>query len=343
VLALSSLPDFDANRAGQATDDQKFNRAALGIYEMGSTFKSFTLAMALDKGSTTLKGGYDATNPFKFASFTISDTHPKRRWLSVPEIYAYSSNIGMARMVLDAGVKPQQEFMKKIGMLAPVELELPERPQPLYPKEWREINAITIAYGHGISVSPLHLVRGIATLVGGGTLEPMTLIKDGNAGKPPGERVIKTETSQSMRRLMRLVVRHGTGGKADIPGYLVAGKTGTAEKVQAGGTYNKDNKMASFVATFPMDDPRYVVLIMVDEPKPTKATFGNATGGWVAAPPVGRVIARMASVLGLPPQFNAPGDDAEKYWVDTEKKAATPVNVAAKPVFVPRFLHAASY
>lgn len=338
ILAMSSLPDFDPNRPAKAKDDQKFNRAALGTYEMGSTFKSFTFAMALDGGVTNLKGGYDATNPLKYGNFTISDAHSKKRWLSVPEIYAYSSNVGTARMLLDAGVKRQREFLQKIGMLAPIETELPERAQPLYPRDWQTINAITISYGHGLSVTPLHLVRGIATLVNGGTLEALTVLKNGNEDKRGGERIISEETSRAMRRLMRMVVKHGTAGKADIAGYRVGGKTGTAEKVNAGGGYNRDNKMASFIGVFPMDRPKYAVLVMVDEPKGNKSTYGFATGGWIAAPAVGRVIERMGPIISLKPEYNVADDDAEKYWYSTEKKPAQQVAKPASP-----FLHAATF
>lgn len=342
ILAMSSLPDFDPHKPARAVDAQKFNRAALGLYEMGSTFKSFTLALGMESGTATYKTVYDATNPMKFGTFTISDTHSKKRPLSVPEIYAYSSNVGTARLLLDIGTKKQRAFLEQMGMLKPIEIELPERAQPQYPKDWKDINGITIAYGHGISVTPLHLARGIATLVGGGKLMPLTLLKNGNEGKAEGEQVVSEDTSRLMARMMRLVVKHGTGNKADIPGYRVGGKTGTAEKVQAGGTYNKDNKMASFVATFPVDNPAYVILVMVDEPKGNKASYGYATGGWVAAPVVGRIIARMGPLMGIKPEFEVKQDDAEKYWVDTEKKAYAP-SLAAKPPVAARYVHKAAY
>ncbi|MBV8939442.1 MAG: penicillin-binding protein 2, partial [Alphaproteobacteria bacterium] len=323
LLAMSSLPDFDPHFPSRAGDAQRFDRVALGTYEMGSTFKSFTFALALESGIANLHNGYDASNPLHYANFTITDSHPKRRWLSLPEIYAYSSNVGTARMFLDIGTHRQKEFLNKLGMLKPIDFEMPEHAQPLYPKDWKEINGITIAYGHGISVTPLHLVRGIATLVGDGTLEPLTVLKDGNKDKARGERVISAQTALQMRRLMRMVVRHGTAGKADIAGYRVGGKTGTAEKVQGGG-YNKDNKMASFIGVFPIDAPRYIVLVMIDEPKGNKITFGFATGGWIAAPAVGRVIERMAPLMDVKPGFDVAGDDAEQYWVDTEKRPSSP-------------------
>lgn len=327
ILSMVSLPSFDPHNPAKAPDVAKFNRAALGVYEMGSTFKTFTVAMALDEGVATMQGGYDATNPIKVARFTIRDTHPKRRWLSVPEIYAYSSNIGTVRMALDAGVERQREFLRKLGMFEPVKIELPEQAWPLVPNPWREINTITISYGHGLSVSPLHLVQGIATLVNDGKRVKMTLVKDGNKNQAEGDHVVKEDTSRNVRRLMRMVVQHGTGSKADTPGYRVGGKTGTAEKVMAGGRYKDDAKLASFIATFPVDDPKYVVLIMLDEPKGTKATYGYATGGWVSAPVADRVIRRMGPLMGIRPIFDVPEDDAERFWVDT----------------TPRDLHAVAY
>ncbi len=319
VLSMVSLPDFDPHKPSKASDAERFNRATLGAYEMGSTFKTFTMAMGLDYGVTTMKGGYDATNPFKVSTFTISDSHPKRRFLTVPEIYAFSSNIGTAKMALDVGIKRQKEFLDKVGMFKQVDIELPERAKPQYPEEWKEINSVTISYGHGISVTPLHLVRGIASLINGGTKERLTLLKDGNKNKAEWERIISQSTSENVRRLMRLVVDHGTGGKADIAGYRVAGKTGTAEKITAGGGYSQNANLSSFIATFPIDDPKYIVLVMVDEPKGDKSTYGFTTGGMIAAPVVGRVIARMGPMLGIKPRYDVPGDDAEKYWVDNEK------------------------
>ncbi|MEQ1706381.1 MAG: penicillin-binding protein 2 [Rickettsiales bacterium] len=334
ILSMVSLPDFDPNKSAKVSDDSKFNRATLGLYEMGSTFKSFTMAAGLEYGVVNMKSGYDATNPFKVATFTISDTHGKKRWLTVPEIYTYSSNIGTAKMALDIGTKQQKEFLKKMGMFKPIDIEIPERSSPLLPEDWKEINTVTISYGHGISVTPLHLVQGIATLVNGGMHERMTLLKDGNKGKEARERVISEQTSKNIRRLMRLVVDHGTGEKADVAGYRVGGKTGTAEKVQAGGKYNPDAKIASFVSVFPVDSPKYLVLVMIDEPKGDKSTYGFATGGWIAAPVVGRVIARMGPMMGIKPRYDVPEDDAEKFWVNHEKNEKAKVQAAYVSPFV---------
>lgn len=311
IIAMSSLPDFDPHEPGRAKDEDKFNRATLGVYEMGSTFKTFTMAVALESGVANMQTSYDATKPIKVARFTISDSHPENRWLSVPEIFAYSSNIGTVKMILDVGAARQQEFLRKVGFLEPVELELPEKGAPLVPNPWREINMMTIAYGHGLAVTPLHLIRAIASITGDGTLVPVTLLKGGSEGKAR-KKVLSPGNVGNIRKLLRLVVDYGTGSKADAKGYRVGGKTGTAEKLSGGGAYKADSKMASFVGVFPIEDPQYAVLVMVDEPKGNKSTYGFATGGWVSAPVVGKVVGRMGPLLGLRPMFELPSEGVDK-------------------------------
>ncbi|WP_420564616.1 peptidoglycan D,D-transpeptidase FtsI family protein [Thalassobaculum sp.] len=299
TVAMVSLPDFDPNMAAEMSEDQRFNRATLGVYEMGSTFKIFNTAMALDAGTVTLSDGYDATKPIKIARFTINDFHGENRWLSVAEIFKYSSNIGSVKMAMDVGTERQKEFMGRMGMLEPMSLELPERGYPLVPSPWRPINTMTISFGHGLSVSPMHLAAGVATVVNGGIKRPTTLLKTN--GRVLGEEVLKPSTSQAMRKLMRLVVMDGTGRNADAEGYLVGGKTGTAEKAGGGRGYARKSLLSSFVAAFPVNDPKYVVLVMVDEPKGQKFSHGYATGGWVAAPAVKRIVERAAPLLGVAP------------------------------------------
>lgn len=299
TVAMVSLPDYDPNVAGSMTADQRFNRAALGVYEMGSTFKIFNTAMALDAGTVTLRDGYDATKPIRVSRFTINDFHAKKRWLSVPEIFKYSSNIGSVKMAMDVGTEGQKAFLGRLGMLRPVSIELPERGYPLAPSPWRPINTMTISFGHGLSVSPMHLASGVATVVNGGIKRPVTLLK--TEGLVVGEEVLKPSTSKAMRRLMRLVVEDGTGRNADAHGYLVGGKTGTAEKAGGRRGYARKSLLSSFVATFPLTDPKFVVLIMVDEPKGQKFSHGYATGGWVAAPAVKRIVERAAPLLGVAP------------------------------------------
>ena len=305
LLAMVSLPDFDPNAPGSAPADNRFNRNTLGLYEMGSTFKTFAIAMALDAGTATMRSSYDAREPIKISRFAINDDHAQKRWLTVPEVFKHSSNIGAAKIALEVGAEGQKAFMRKLGMLDPVQLELPELGKPKYPRDWRPINVMTISFGHGLSVTPIHLVSSVATVVNGGILHPPTLLKRKEGEPIPGRQVLKASTSDNMRRLMRLVVEDGTGKKSEAPGYWIGGKTGTAEKVSRGG-YKKSARLSSFVAAFPIHDPRYAIVIMVDEPKGTKKTFGFATGGWVAAPVVQRVVQRMGPLVGLPPVDETP-------------------------------------
>ena len=300
VLAMASLPDYDPDQIAEAPAEQLFNRTTLGIYEMGSTFKIFTTAMALDSGTTTIAGGYDATHPLEIDRFTINDFHGQGRWLTVPEIFRYSSNIGSARMALAVGTSQQQAYLDALGLLDASPIELPEVGDPLVPDPWREINTVTISYGHGLAVSPVQLASAVSAVVNGGLLHPATLIPRDPATLGADQRVISPQTSDLMNRLMRLVVTEGTGRNAEVEGYLVGGKTGTAEK-PAGGGYSQRALISSFVAAFPMNDPRYVVFVMLDEPQGNESTYGYATGGWVAAPVVGDVIARMGPLYGIAP------------------------------------------
>ncbi|MBT3306606.1 MAG: penicillin-binding protein 2, partial [Alphaproteobacteria bacterium] len=300
VVSLVSLPDFDANIPGSAGGETAFNRATKGVYEMGSTFKLFTAAMALDSGTVDFNGGYDASEPIKVSRFTIRDFHGKNRWLSVPEIIMYSSNIGAAKMALDVGSKAQRSYLGQFGLLTPASVELPEVGRPLMPARWREINTMTISYGHGIAVSPLQMASGVASLVNGGLYVPPTMLKRDAGEAIESKRVISQQTSEQVRNLMRLVVSKGTGSKAAVKGYGVGGKTGTADKLSVRG-YRKNATISSFVGAFPMTAPRYILLVMVDEPKGNARTANYSTGGWVAAPAVGHVVQRMAPLLGMAP------------------------------------------
>jgi cell division protein FtsI (penicillin-binding protein 3) len=300
LIAMASLPTFDPDHPGEAPSETRFNRATLGVYEMGSVFKIFTAAMALDEGIVELSDGYDVRKPIRVARFTIRDFKPKNRWLSIPEIFIYSSNIGAVHMAMDAGTQVQQAFLERLGLTQAAVIELPEVGRPMLPSPWREINTMTIAYGHGLAVSPLQLTRAVAAVVNGGLLKPTTLLKVDAGELPAGRRVIAQETSREMCWLMRLVVQYGTGRKANAPGYLVGGKTGTADKL-VGQRYVDDARMATFVGAFPMDQPRYVVVVIVDEPKGIERTHGYATGGWVAAPVVRQVVERMGPLVGIRP------------------------------------------
>jgi cell division protein FtsI (penicillin-binding protein 3) len=303
VVGMVSLPDYLPAEVGTATSEQRFNRITVGVYEPGSTFKLFTTAMALELGTTQIWGGYDASRPITHGRFTISDFKGKNRWLTVPEIFIYSSNIGTARMALEVGVARHKAFLERIGLTARPGIELPEVAAPLYPRgnAWREINTLTISYGHGISVSPLAVATATAAMVNGGILHRPTLLAREPGTEARGTRVIRPDTSDTLRRLMRLAVTDGTGKGADVPGYFVGGKTGTAQKVGPRGGYLANARIASFTGIFPSHDPRYVVYVMVDEPKPRRDTAGYATGGWVAAPAAQEVIGQIGPLLGLSP------------------------------------------
>lgn len=310
ILAIASLPDFDPNHPMAGPDEARFNRATLGVYEMGSIFKVFTTAMALDGGKVGLVDGYDASEPIRVARYTISDSHAKSRWLSIPEIFIYSSNIGAAKMAMDVGAEGQKSFLKKLGFFRPPAFDLPEVGEPIVPATWGDLTTMTVAFGHGLAISPLQTVTAFAAMVNGGTLRTLTLLRRDADAVAPGTAVIKSTTSDAMRALLRLVVMAGTGKSANVPGYAVGGKTGTAEKASAAG-YRKDALLSSFIGAFPMDDPRYVVLVTLDEPKGTKATYGYATGGWTAAPTVARIIDRIGPLVGMAPRASDPTDPTE--------------------------------
>ncbi|MBZ6378911.1 peptidoglycan glycosyltransferase [Pacificimonas flava] len=301
VLALTSQPVFDPNAAGAGTADARFNRATYGVYELGSTFKALTMAMALDSGTvTSMAQAYDATKPLKVGRFRIRDSHPENRWLTVPEIFMHSSNIGTSQIALEIGAERQKEYLRELGMLERPHIELAERGRPLYPDTWGEVSTMTISYGHGIAVTPLHIAAAYAALVNGGIYRDPTLLKVGADEMREGRRVFSQETSDRMRELLRLVVLEGTGSKADAEGYRVGGKTGTAEKPRAGG-YARKSLVTNFAGVFPIDDPRYAVIVMLDEPQGIKETYGFAGAGWTAAPVVKEVVSRIAPILEVDP------------------------------------------
>jgi cell division protein FtsI (penicillin-binding protein 3) len=306
IVAMVSVPDYDPNSPREANDPTRINRLTTGVYEMGSTFKALTLAMALDSGKITLASSFDARLPLRYGKFSIHDYHAQNRTLTVPEIFTYSSNIGTARLALSLGVEYHKWFLKKLGQLDRLRTELPESAEPLVPKRWGELNTVTIAFGHGLSVAPLQAVMGIGALMNGGTMIPPTFLKRSEAEAAAlATRVIKPETSDKMRYLMRLNAEKGTATRADVKGYYVGGKTGTSEKV-VGGRYSKTKLLNSFTAVLPADKPRYLVLIMLDEPKATPETHGFATSGWNAVPAGAAVISRIAPLLGVEPRFDLP-------------------------------------
>jgi cell division protein FtsI (penicillin-binding protein 3) len=305
VLAMVSLPDYDANAVGSAPGDDRFNRAVTGMYEPGSTFKLQTASMALDYGIANISNQYDASRPIRIGRYTITDFEGKHRWLYLPEVLAYSSNLGAAHIAQSVGAEKQRNWLRSMGMFARAGIELPEAGVPIIPAaaNWKEVVTLTVGFGHGIAVSPLHVVRGTAAIANGGiVLKPTLVAAPPGAPPPDGVRIMQQATSDTMRKLMRLVVTDGYGKSAEVAGYYPGGKTGTAEKVGAHG-YKKHANVAAFMSVFPMNAPRYAVYMMLDEPHATAATHGYATAGWVAAPAAGRVIARIGPMLGMLPDI----------------------------------------
>jgi cell division protein FtsI (penicillin-binding protein 3) len=302
IYAMVSLPDFDPHHPASVPDEDRFNRLTAGVYEMGSTFKTFTTAALFEQNGQNPKAVYQTTHPLRRSGYTISDFHPEPHPLNVTEIMIHSSNVGAALMAEQIGTPTMKQFYKELGFLDQVPIDLAERGRPLYPKEWRDINTLTASYGHGIAVTPLHLATAMAAMVNGGYLPKPTLIKkpDANYALEKPDPVISTETSHMMRNVLRMVVSEGTGSNANIPGYRVGGKTGTAEKTSAGG-YNHKALLSSFIGVFPVDDPKFIVVAFIDEPHPNAHSYGYATGGWTAAPVVGQVIKQMAPLVGVAP------------------------------------------
>jgi len=310
VLAMTSLPQLNPNAAGQGSDEARFNRATLGVYELGSTFKPFTVAMAMDSGIIKSFGQiYNCPQELHVYGHVVHDTHPYGRQCTVAEIMKESSNIGTAQIADQVGARRQQYFLRKMGFLDPVAIELKERGRTLTPgSRWGPFETMTVGFGHGIAVTPLHLATGYATLFNGGVYHPATLLKvDRNHPVAPGRRVFSEDTSYKMRALLRLVVTQGTGKKADAPGYRVGGKTGTAEKL-LNGHYTSSAVVTSFAGVFPMDEPRYVMVMMLDDPKATAETYGFHTAAWNIGPAFGVTVSRIAPMLGVRPDRNREPD-----------------------------------
>ncbi|MDP3175819.1 MAG: penicillin-binding protein 2 [Phenylobacterium sp.] len=302
ILGIASYPSFDPNDAGKTPPNALVNRAAASVYEMGSIFKVFTMAMGLDSGSATLASTFDTRQPIKIGGQTIHDYHAENKIMSVADIFLHSSNIGTTKLALQAGSANMQRYFKKFGLLDTAPVELQESARPIIPRNWNDNTVASASFGHAMSVSPLAVAAGMGSVLNGGTYVPLTIKPMKQGSRPAGERVVSEETSRAMLSLMRLNVIRGTGGKADAAGLRVGGKTGSAEKV-LGGRYVRDKLVSSFAAVFPTDGPleadRYFVLILMDEPKGTTETYGFATGGWTAAPPAGRVIDRIGPFLNV--------------------------------------------
>lgn len=306
ILGMASWPTFDPNKPGQATDYVRTNRAAASVFEMGSTFKAFTVAIGLDAGVATPNTTFDAREPFKLGYRTIHDYHAARKVLTLVEVFQHSSNIGTAKLAVGIGPERMGRYFDGLGLTKPAPVELIESARPLTPRKWDEDAVASTSFGHGINVSPLALARAMGAILNGGRLVPLTIRKLEPGAAVDGPRVMSERTSLQMLSIMRANVagEAGSGRSANIPGLSVGGKTGTGEKYDpAIRAYNHQRQVSSFAAVFPTSGPaeakRYFVLILLDEPHGTARSAGYATGGWVAAPAAGRVIERIAPFLGV--------------------------------------------
>ncbi len=312
VISIASLPDFDPNSRplppteGSPSDSPIFNRAVQGVYELGSTFKIFAAAQAIDLGLMNAQTVIDTSPPLKVGGFRIGEFRNKNYGLqTVEEVIVNSSNRGTAKLAMAIGAERQQEFLKKLGFFEPTPLEIVEAKggKPLLPKDWTELSSVTISYGHGISTSPLHLAAGYAAIANGGRAVKPTLLKQN--GPRLGERVMGEGAAQAAQIMLRKVVTEGTASLGEVPGYHVAGKTGTADKPkERGGGYYDDKVIATFATMFPATDPKYVLIVSLDEPVETTGPKPRRTAGWTAVPVAAEMIGRVAPLLGLRPEFD---------------------------------------
>lgn len=311
VMAMASLPVFNPNKILKDSIKHQNNEVTQSVFELGSTFKPLTIAAALDAGTVTnLAVRYNATEPIKVAGFKIKDDHGQNRYLNVPETLVHSSNIVTARIADNLGKEGMERMFRSLGFDERPHIETAERGRPLWPQSWGRVTNMTVSYGHGIAVTPLHLASAYAALVNGGIWRPATLLKVEPGKEAQGRRVFKAATSARMRQLLRMIVSNGTGRNADAPGFRIGGKTGSAEKPSNGG-YNRTSLVSTFAAAFPMDNPRYVVIAMLDEPKGTAASSFQRTAGWTAAPIVRKLVPRVGPMLGVIPDEHRDVDVSE--------------------------------
>ncbi|TPJ71322.1 penicillin-binding protein 2 [Mesorhizobium sp. B2-6-2] len=302
VVAMASVPDFDPNNPYNAQEKDRLNRMSAGLYEMGSTFKSFTSAMALDSGKATMNSRFDASHPIRVGRQAIHDFHGKNRVLSLPEVFLFSSNIGSAREAELVGIEGHREFLHRLGILDRMQTELPEVARPTEPKVWKQVNSFTIAFGHGVSTTPLQAAVGCAALMQGYLIEPTFLVRSEQEAMAVAKKVVGDKTVAGMRYLYTLNAEKGSARNARVPGYRVGGKTGTAEKV-INGRYSKDLNFNTFVAAFPMDDPQYLVFTIADAPHPEKPGMTDVAAN-NAGVMAGNIIRRAAAMLGVKPDFS---------------------------------------
>lgn len=299
IVAMASLPNYDPNVPGNFSPQSRYSHASVSTYELGSVFKPITMAMALEDKITDLNETFPVQNPLKVRDKFIRDDHPSPVPMAMPKILAKSSNRGTALIAMRAGGDRQQEFLKSLGLMDRVPFELKESAHPQVQREWQDITTVTVSYGHGISVTPLALTVAMGAILNDGMYVTPTILKRDPANRPEIRRVVSKETSETVRDLMRYTTTNGTGRNARVKGYGVMGKTGTADKPSGDG-YDERRLVSSFISAFPYEDPTYAVFITYDEPKGLKSTYGYATAGWNAAPTVGKVIERIAPMLGVP-------------------------------------------
>ena len=312
VIAMASAPTFNPNAAGRSDPNALYNRATMGVYELGSTFKPITVAAAMEAGVvTSMAQRFDASAPLQIGRFRIHDDHAMGRAITVPELLVYSSNIGAARIADAMGAERMQAAFRALGFDRPVPIELRERSRTLWPRDWGRATVLTSGFGHGVAITPLHLASAYSALVNGGILRPATLMRIAPGHAPPGRRVFSESTSFRMRQLLRMIVMLGTGRNANVPGFRIGGKTGTAEKVTSVGGYSRSVNVSTFASAFPMDDPRYVVLVMMDAPRASDENHGVTTAAWTSAPVVAHVVSRIGPLLGIYPDESRDIDTSE--------------------------------
>jgi cell division protein FtsI (penicillin-binding protein 3) len=307
MLSLVSLPDFDPNNPADALDPNKINRINVGTYEMGSTFKALTLAEGIESGKFTTNSILDAVHPLHFGRFTITDYHATYSMLSLPQVFVHSSNLGAAKIALSLGTDAQKAFLTMMGQTSRLITELPENAMPLVPRRWSEVSTATISFGHGIAVAPLQALMAVGAMMNGGHLiKPTFMVRNEDDALASSIQVLKPHTSDVMRYVLRLNATDPKGSAkfADRPGLQVGGKTGTAEKL-VGGRYAKDklHNFTTFMAVFPFDKPKYLVLVIYDEPQPVPESYGYTTAAWNGGVTTGKILERVAPLLGVKPRF----------------------------------------
>ncbi len=305
VVAISSLPEFDPQMPSQLLDKERFDRISGGAFELGSVFKTVTMAMVLEEKVAGVDTNIDVGEALKFNRHTIDDLHKTNRSLSLRDVFAQSSNIGTAKLAARVGVKKHREFLRKLKLLDPIETEIGLIRPPETPDKWSKVHSATVSFGHGIAMAPLQFAAGVGALVNGGIYIPPTFLKRSEReAKALGNRVVSQETSETMRKLLNAAVSdpRGTGGQAEVAHYRIGGKTGTANKV-VDGVYSQEKVRTSFVGIFPFDRPEYLVFVMLDEPQATKESHGLAVAGVNAAPTAARIIKRLAPLLKVKPFY----------------------------------------